>query len=165
MWQSKMKNILLSVFIAFTLLSCNRKNESVDEKIVINETRPISELKNLVLSCGDTLAYKELEIAFIHEKWPGELLLYSIYMANKYQFPRAYFDVYYYTFNTYMDSLGIIDDDANKLAIEYLKKGAELKDPQSIRELGLLYIDGKYIEKDSIKGKKLEKLGRKLCGF
>ena len=39
--------------------------------------------------------------------------------------------------------------------IEYLKKGAALKHEQSMHELGELYMEGKYVPKDTILGKKL----------
>ena len=41
----------------------------------------------------------------------------------------------------------------------------ELNDPESIKYLGDLYLEGRYVPKDTILGKKLEEKGRKLCGF
>jgi hypothetical protein len=59
----------------------------------------------------------------------------------------------------------VIDENTKDLAIKYLKRGVELKDPVSIKYLGDLYLQGKYVPKDTILGRKLEKEGRKLCGF
>jgi len=41
----------------------------------------------------------------------------------------------------------------------------ELNDPESTKYLGDLYLEGRYVPKDTILGKKLEEKGRKLCGF
>ena len=39
--------------------------------------------------------------------------------------------------------------------LDYLKKGATLGDKLCIKELGELYIEGKYVPKDTTLGKKL----------
>jgi TPR repeat protein len=135
------------------------------EIINMNHTRPISELKELVLTKGDTAAYDELAIAFLNEQYYEEYLIYSIFMANKYHYPRAYFQVYCcLTFDLEYHTKSL-DEETIALAVTYLKKGAELKERQAMIALGNLYLEGKYVVKDTLLGKKLDKEGRRLRGF
>ncbi|MDR2840743.1 MAG: hypothetical protein LBV75_05710, partial [Paludibacter sp.] len=80
----------LIAFIA--LFSCKQKPAYV---ITINDhLHPIEELKGLVLEKGDTAAYDELIVAYMTEEPEYENLIYSMIMANKYNYPPAYFEVY-----------------------------------------------------------------------
>lgn len=162
-----MKPVFLLIVIFLCSLSCKQKFKHYGERVItMNQTRPINELKELVLKKGDIAAYDELSIAYLNEKYLAEYLLYSIIMADKYNYPRAYFQVYHcltyaYKFNLHSE----FDEDTKNLALKYLKMGAELRDPESMEHLGNLYLVGKYVPKDTILGKKLEEEGRKLCGF
>jgi TPR repeat protein len=131
----------------------------------MNDTRPIDELKDLVLLKGDTGAFEELAIAYLNEKYDEEFLIYSMVMANKYNYPRAYYYVYYCLTTVFEHHSGIIDESTKVLAIKYIMKGSELKDPVSMKYLGGLYLQGKYVPKDTILGKRLEAEGRNLSGF
>ncbi|MGE5436665.1 MAG: hypothetical protein ACM3O3_05505 [Syntrophothermus sp.] len=160
-----MRLTYILLLIAIVFVSCKQKRERAIEVITMNNTRPINELKELVLLKGDTVAYDELETAFMNEKYKEEYLIYSMIMANKYNYPRAYFQVYYCLVSIYEHHLGTIDLETKTLALKYLRRGVELKECQSTKELGNLYLDGKYVPKDTILGRKLEEEGRKLCGF
>lgn len=160
-----MKQIYIILFLAIILISCKQRKERSIEVITMNHTRPISELKELVLSKGDTAAFDELEIAFLNEKYKEEYLIYSIFMANKYNYPPAYFQVYYCLISVFERHSQPTDLETKTLAIKYLKKGVDLKDCESTKELGNLYLKGKYVLKDTILGRQLEEEGRKLCGF
>ena len=161
-----MKPVYLLIVILLCSLSCKQKGKHYGERVItMNQTRPINELKELVLSKGDTTAYDELEIAFLNEKYKEEYLIYSIVMADRYNYHRAYFEVYYCLTSIFEYKAGVIDEETKMLAIKYLKRGADLKDCNSTKELSNLYLDGKYVSKDTILGKKLEEEGRKLCGF
>lgn len=155
--------ILIVIVICFS--SCKQRKEHQTKVITMNNTRPINELKELVLLKGDTAAYDELETAFLTEKYQEEYLIYSIVMADKYNYPPAYFRVYYCLTSVFENHDGVIDKETQTLAIKYLKRGVDLKECNSTKELGDLYLKGKYIPKDTILGKKLKKEGRKLCGF
>jgi len=159
-----MKKIIYYFLLIICLISCIKKEKYL-HVISMNNTRPINELKELVLSKGDTAAYDELHTAFMNEKHVEEYLLYSIVMANKYNYHRAYFQVYDCLTSVFKYDVGEIDNETKALAIKYLKKGVQLNDPESIKYLGDLYLEGKYVPKDTILGKKLEEKGRKLCGF
>jgi len=156
---------ILLLIIAVSSISCQHKKNQHVEVITMNNTRPIKELKELVLLKGDTVAYDELAIAYLTDKYNEEYLLYSIFMANKYNYHRAYFQVYNCLTSIYEHHSVEIDDITKALAIEYLRKGVELNDPESTKYLADLYLEGKYVPKDTILGKKLEQKGRELCGF
>jgi TPR repeat protein len=162
----KKLNILLISIIIILIISLYRQNaESGIEVITMNHTRPINELKELVLTKGDTAAYEELAIAFMNEKYYEEYLIYSILMANKYRYSRAYFQVYCCLTFDLKHHAKIIDEETIALAVKYLKKGAELKECQAMVALGSLYLEGKYVSKDTLLGKKLDEEGRRLRGF
>jgi len=161
-----MKSTYIRIIIVILpfLYSCIQKREHPIEVTSINDTRSIDKLKELALK-GDTIAYDELEVALMNDKYKEEYLIYSMVMANKYRYPRAYFQVYYCLTSTFEHHSGLIDEKTKILAIDYLKKGVELKECQSVKELGDLYLEGKYVPRDTILGKELEEEGHKLCGF
>jgi TPR repeat protein len=144
---------------------CKQKEEGGIEVTTMNHTRPINELKELVLTKGDTVAYDELAIAFLNEQFCEEYLVYSIFMANKYNYPYAYFQVYHcLTFDLKYHAKSL-DEETIDLAIKYLKRGVELREYQAMVTLGNLYLEGKYVAKDTLLGKKLGEEGRRLRGF
>lgn len=110
--------------------------------------RSYKTLKKLILEKGDKIAYKELCYAISDER----LLPYSMIMANKYNYPIANFDIYYRTIRMYQDNNIEIDSTTLAFALSYLYKGVELNDPNSIMELGILYKEGKFLPKDTLKG-------------
>jgi len=155
----------MMVLIFFISISCKSKKDRHVEVITMNQTRPINELKELVLTKGDTVAYDELDIAFMNQKYREEYLLYSIIMADKYNYPRAYFQVYYCLTSAFEHHVGPIDIKTKDLALKYLKKGVDMNESASIMCLSELYMTGKYILKDTIMGKLLEKKFDKQGGY
>jgi len=150
--------ILVITVGLFTFYHINSDKQVLVESVSMNNTRPIQELKKLVLSKGDTIAYKELRIAYFNvDYYEEEFLLYSIIMADKYNYPKAYYYVYKCLTSIFeWHHYGKIDEKTKILALKYLKEGAELNDSESTNELSKLYFEGKYVAKDSILGKKLE---------
>lgn len=159
-----MKHLLLyfmGVVITIGLFSCKQKPVEVTS---MNNTRPIEELRQLVLK-GDTAAYKELGYADIESGHHEEKLIYAIFMANRYNYPPAYFDVYCYLADISESYGRTMDEKTREMAIRYLKKGVELKDCSALGLLSELYEEGKYVPKDTIKSRKLREESKKLCGF
>jgi len=113
--------------------------------------RSVKELKYLTTQKGDSTAYYELHFVFK----PHELLPYALLMINKYDYINAYFDVYYSLINFYEINKIDLDKNALDFALSYLMKGAELGCHNCMFHLGFLYLDGKYVEKDTIKGQEL----------
>ena len=146
----------LSVLVLFMLctisLECFSQKRSTFTMKGSPPWRPIKTLKKLVKEKGDIDAYDELSLAELPE---GELLIYSLYMANKYNYPLAYYNVYYSLIRFCSEK--DIDNNTLNLALYYLKKGAELENYTCMSELRELYLTGKYVLLDSVKGKELDR--------
>jgi TPR repeat protein len=80
-------------------------------------------------------------------------------MANKYEYHLAYLNVYEaltsQDHKKGVSELEDLDPVTRKMALDYLKKGAEKGSKECKRILGNHYLEGKYIEKDTIKGNQL----------
>ncbi len=162
----KTKSYKLIIAILFTILiisatgmyyNSHEIHFKVGSKVTTgNSTRPIDKLKSLVLLKGDTTAYAELNIAYLNEEYEEEYLIYSLIMANKYNYPPAYFYVFDCLTSIYENhKTGEIDKETEALALKYLRKGVELGDVNSILQMSELYTSGKYVHKDIALGNKL----------
>ena len=135
------------------LISCNEpKIQSINQP-----TKPLEELKERVRRSGDAQAYEELSTAYMNEGI-SEILPYSLLMANKYNYPQAYYDVYESL--VLMQSVGqntidSLDVKTLDMALEYLKLSSDKGLFLGKKILGQYYIDGKYLLKDTIMGKRL----------
>lgn len=158
------KKIVLLSFL--TLTFCNQKKEKVEIKQEVTEEsdkfcfelgsttgfytrRLIDNEKMEVLYSkirkGDTLAYIKCEEIYMLSGHAGAFLSYSIEMANKRKYPRAYYDVYNYLHgidNNYIESSEFIEVGLSKLnpetrnmAFSYLKKAASMGHKKAIEEL------------------------------
>ena len=144
-------------FILLIITSCNNKNEIPITHI---NNSSIRKYKELALTKGDTISYNELSIAYLDS--PNDGFLYTaLIMANKYNYPQAYSDVYSCLTDrnhkkefTELDSL---DEKTRALALDYLTAGAENGSKECKRLLGHFYIEGKYLKKDTLKGNSLLK--------
>lgn len=114
------------VFIYLFFIGCNLKKEDKtkkDESASMNQPlRSETSLKEAVLNIGDTDAYYELSNAYLDYPSQEEFLLYAMIMAHKYDYPQAYFDVFYCFRYAYWPDISKIDDQSADLAIEYLIK-------------------------------------------
>ena len=102
-------------------------------------SRPLEELKSLALDSGDVDAYYELEIAYMDYKH-GEFYIYAKQMADKHNYPQAYYDTYFqllkYTDNPNSTlSLDSCSNETKKIALQYLHKAAELGFKPALEEL------------------------------
>lgn len=148
--------IVNAAIIMVTLIFCYLCNAKSKQYDIVHPIRPIKTLKHLVVKNYDTKAYDKLRVLYKKEKYEGELLFYSFLIANKCHYPQAYFDVYYELRRIEtIERKDIFDNELKTFMIEYLKKGAALGHLQSKYELGKLYMEGKYVSRDTISGKKL----------
>jgi hypothetical protein len=134
-----------------------RNNEIINPNgIPMNQVGlPMEELKKLVIEKGDNNAYENLRIRYLDvKKYESEFLIYSLYMANKYDNKYAYYDVY--KSMTRLFGNNKIDERSKELAIEYLKKGVLHNEYRAVYELSQLLLNGKYVRKDILLGKELE---------
>jgi len=151
-----MKNIFIGIVI---FLSCgfilgfacdwyesidhhSNKNVKQPKSIIVDYTSAdIDTLKDLVLK-GDSSAYLRLRYAYIDIRYyQEEFLLYSLIMANKFNVSYAYYFVYSDWTSIYKFYFPDekIDEKAKNITINYLKRGAELKNLSSIERLKNIY--------------------------
>ena len=98
-----------------------------------SSTTNISQLKQQIIETGDTSAYYDLEIQLLDYKYGNEeLLAYALIMANKYEYPQAYFDVFDCLTAPYLSDISQIDTQTAQLAIEYLLLAADKGHSQAI---------------------------------
>lgn len=138
--------ILLSVL----LMSCNnseKKSNRAFEQSMNQPSKSLSELKSLVLNKGDVKAYDELIAAYLDESNSEEFLLYAIIMANKFNYPQAYFDVYSCLVNVFYSDITKIDENTAALAITYLEKAAKKGHEQAQEMVKEFSINSKIPDK------------------
>ena len=125
----------------------------------------IKEILIPLVEQGDIDAYKQLYIYFStgqNGNSTEEILPYALLMANKYNYDRAYFDVFNCLWALYSERtsslclLDSLDETTRNLALEHLQKGAELGEINCLWRLGTYYFEGKYFEQDTILGQKLK---------
>ena len=140
------------LILVLCLLSCRPKLMKV---VFAESSRPIEGLKDLVLTKGEPVAYDELMIACLSEDYFEEYLGYSFYMAHRYNYPPAYWGVYTCLIVSSESYGNKIDERTKEMALSYLKRGADLKDYNSLRILSSLYKVGKYVPRDTIRSQQL----------
>lgn len=122
---------------------------------------PLERLKEKIISNGNELAYERLGNAYLDYNKPQEVMIYSTIMAHQFHSPRAFFYVYYDLVSVHRNGLADMGEDLKMIAIQYLKKSASLNYYGASNVLGKLYLEGKYLPKDTLLGKKLKKYGEK----
>lgn len=156
---SKMKNNRIIVKCGVAILSIYaicltcivfifNNNSSPSPKEVVDDSKIKQELQQKIIQYGDTCAYNFL----IDNYGSADNLIYSIFMADQYGYPKACHYVYddiagiLYAYN------GIVPDSiVANLTLSCLYKG---KDDQTCHiDLGMLYTTGYMVEKDTIKGR------------
>jgi len=99
--------------------------EKTSDKIVsMNQpSRLLNEIKSDVVFKGDTNAYIELDIVY-NDLNHEEFIYYALVMANKYDYPQAYFDVYWCLTELYKD-FSEIDSLTMEMSLKYLTLAAD----------------------------------------
>jgi len=160
-----MKSIIIfikCVIIALIVISCNKKEKGLP----MNSTpsKDITKYKELALKKGDITAYSSLSSDYMDSPYEG-FLYTALIMANKYDYYLAYEDTYYCLTDYYhkkdFTELEDLDEKTRKMALDYLKKGAEKGSKECKKILGHHYLEGKYIKKDTLKGKQLIEEGER----
>lgn len=119
---SDMKNKYIYFFILLSvIMSCDLKK---DKGVPMNYRETlVSELEKLVIEKGDTSAYYDLFVAYL-EYSSEKFIPYALIMANKYNYPQAYYDVYDRLWYLY-ENPDSLDVTTKKFALEYLEKAAQ----------------------------------------
>lgn len=130
----------------------NHKNDNMrsmnDLGISIPETR------HKAIVNGDTKAYHDLQIIYL-DYAKEDFLPIALDMANRQNYPQAYYDVYYTLFmmeylNEETDAITeweMWNPRMSRFALEYLLIGAKLKDEQSIETIETYYLKNKRLSK------------------
>ena len=138
--------ILIGTFI---VTSCSNNKSTEVEKSMNEPDRPITVLKELALNEGDIDAYNELETAYLDYEH-GSFFNYAKEMADKHNYPQAYYDTYIQLLKP-TDAPGVTinldscDLETRELAIKYLRKASELGFEPADDELKYLENEG-YIK-------------------
>lgn len=145
------------------LLGCNtsQKNESavLQDSSTMNSSSWNEAVlhRDAALANGDTAEYELFRDYFIDapnlQLWRPALI-----MANKYNCPKAFEDMYYCITDVHRSigsELDSLDPKTKTLALNYLKQGSELGNKECMEILGKLYLTGLHLEKDSLKGRRL----------
>lgn len=113
---------IIMLLIVFLFFGCNKKNDN--EAIPINYISTNETLlKKEIIERGDTASYQTLWYSYLDNPQLGEFLYYAMVMANKYDYPQAYYDVYLcLTSTTSIDSL---DYKTKELVIDYLTRASK----------------------------------------
>jgi hypothetical protein len=134
-------NCVILVLFLF-LLSCQNRSQDVVviETVIPGQLSPTDRdsAKYLVFHYGDVKSYKRLRnyyTCFLPEEYELEILGYSWIMADTYNYPQAYFDLYF-ELHLFEENLQKkVSPATREFMIECLKKAAELGYPQAQEEL------------------------------
>lgn len=153
-----MKKTLLILCPVVVLFSCSNKNDNLKEDTeptitkndsITNESNPYMEnydnktrMKKLLdnaITSGDTLSYQEAYKDFLVSEHSQEFLYYSIKMAKRNNYNRAYFDIYC-ILNLLDKKNGYLSESDKNEALYYLLKAYEKGDSNAKSLLNDLYI-------------------------
>ena len=112
----------IGVIFCLCLLFCNCDSRSP----LIKDEKTLRSLIDKALNENDEFAYSEVRAHYFSEERLQDFCYYAIKMANKYDYPDAYYDVFRtltLTENVPIDSL---DNKTKCLALYYLLKSKEL---------------------------------------
>ena len=161
--QNKNSNKLIIRIILSLFLFSSQNVFSQEKKPLIRPMTPnrsIEECRKLVIEKGDTMAYSDLYWHFAKRNREADYFFYSLFMIEKYNYEEAYYWVYASIVSFYGKNKIPLSGQALNLALEYLGQGAELGVPNAQIELGELYLKGKYMPQDTIKGAELQAKGK-----
>jgi hypothetical protein len=128
-------NIFIATMLLFVVSGCETKenvhNTAEIERSMNQLNVNINTLKEAVLNYGDTSAYERLSVAYLDYSVQEEFLFYAMIMANRFDYPQAYFDVYFCLTQAFSRDISKIDDRSAQLAIEFLLKAYEKEHHQA----------------------------------
>lgn len=122
----KMKKIIVILLAISSLFGCG---DSLNDNAISMNTanRSDAELRQLIIQKGDSSAYYELSTQYLDYGYQ-DFLFYALTMANKYNYPQAYYDVYCCLIEMYLPAdLYLIDENTATIAINYLIMAANMR--------------------------------------
>ncbi len=126
----KMKKIIVILLAISSLFGCG---DSLNDNAISMNTanRSDAELRQLIIQKGDSSAYYELSTQYLDYGYQ-DFLFYALIMANKYNYPDAYMDVFDCLTTEYIDSIEMMDEETAKMAVDYLFKAYDNNQNQAI---------------------------------
>jgi TPR repeat protein len=117
-------------------------------------------IKSILINRFDKQSYDSI----VRTDSPEKSLIYSLIVSNRWNHTEASLEVFYSIANLNEDNkfvdfpdLDFLDSETRNLALKYLKKASDKKNPNALFILGNYYLKGKYLEKNEALGKKLMK--------
>ncbi|MDR6969264.1 TPR repeat protein [Flavobacterium arsenatis] len=170
------KNILYIVLIIVIFFGLNIyysskvKNEMSNfkqlqfEMIEKNNLSTANQFKRKVIDKYDKAYYDSLSKVKQSNYENQSLFLYQLVISNKWKDPYLSYEVFYNIIhldssNRYKETpnLDFLDPDTKEFALSYLKKAANLGSIDAKYVLGNYYLEGRYVPKNEVLGKKLLK--------
>ena len=149
-----MRNILFLIF-GLIILGCSKQSDKKDVWVSMNYMGDVDSLAELVKN-GDSVAFDKLEIGTWDYLDGASILPYAFYMADKFHYSRAYYSVFFnliaphFAGGIIVDSINIVPIETKRLAIQYLKKGVDAGNYESISSWNTL-IEKKLIDPNDYK--------------
>lgn len=147
-----MRNILFIIF-GLIILGCSKQSDKKDVWVSMNYMGDVDSLAELVMQ-GDSDAFDKLEIGTMNDLTGAAILRYAFTMANKYHYSKAYYYVYLHLCKSESclsrDSINKLTPETKRLALEYLKKGMEVGEYNSVRDWNDL-VENKLIDPNDYK--------------
>ncbi len=144
------------VFLLLFFLGCT--NWDKEDKKVNQNLKPIDSLRMKAILMGDTLAFNNLRIYYLDYP-PEDFIPYAIYFAEKYNYPKANYEVYLCLGMSYGQDLGEFSESTMgknqyALALKHLKIAAKADyyDASEILKQQMQYSNGTI--KDTVPHKK-----------
>lgn len=159
-WKTTFPYIVIGLFV---FNSCEKKGRKFMEKVVnystadtlpeysaLSNVDSLNEKLNKIKRTGDTNAYDELSVAYFMSGELHSFYYYSLITANKYQYSKAYLDLYLALSEPYTgEGFDDLDKRTQRLAIYYLLKAYELGDITAINLIEERFGKGKIPKSSS----------------
>jgi hypothetical protein len=124
-----MKNTIISSLLILILYSCNQREENTKSIVqeFFKDPQRVYELEQNAIVDGDRIAYDEVFSKYLMDARASEILYISMVMANKWNYPKAYYDTYCILSTECLGStISKINDKNRELAIFFLLRSSEL---------------------------------------
>lgn len=147
-----MRISIVTLLILFTS-GCSKSPDYSKYTVTPNYMGDVDSLAELVMQ-GDSDAFDKLEIGTMNDLTGAAILRYAFTMANKYHYSKAYYYVYLHLCKSESclsrDSINKLTPETKRLALEYLKKGMEVGEYNSVRDWNDL-VENKLIDPNDYK--------------
>ncbi|MFR0677967.1 hypothetical protein [Dysgonomonas mossii] len=127
----------IGVIFCLCLLFCNCDSRSP----LIKDEKTLRSLIDKALNENDEFAYSEVRAHYFSEERLQDFCYYAIKMANKYDYPDAYYDVFVTLTLTENKPIDSLDNKTKCLALYYLLKAKELGSERGKYDIQKIFPD------------------------